>query len=92
MHVTVGVWHKTYHFVTQCYNIFFMAGVGLVRRWTSLGPPVGYFSDRLLCVPCGRLLGGEGWPLGSRSWYLSMGLSLSLWYPGSGWVLDCIDS
>ena len=29
-------------------------------------------------------------PLGSRLWCLS--LSLSHWYPGSGVVLDCIDS
>ena len=42
-------------------------------------------------VPCGHLLGG-GWPLGSRLWCPSVGLSLSLWYPGSGVVLDCMDS
>ena len=31
-------------------------------------------------------------PLGSRLWCLSVNLSLSHWYPGSGVVLDCIDS
>ena len=44
-----------------------------------------------LYVPCGHLL-GKGWPLGSRLWCLTVSLSLSHWYPGSGVVLDCIDS
>ena len=29
---------------------------------------------------------------GSRLWCLAVSLSLSHWYPGSGVVLDCIDS
>ena len=33
-----------------------------------------------------------GWPLGSRLWCLAVGLLLSHWYPGSGVVLNCIDS
>ena len=33
-----------------------------------------------------------GWPLGFRLWCPSVSLSLSDWYPGSGLVLDCIDS
>ena len=48
-----------------------------------------------LCVPYGRLMGGGGeggWPLGSRLWCLAVSLLLSDWYPGSGVVLDCIDS
>ena len=46
-----------------------------------------------LYVLCGHLLGGGGgWPLGSRLWCLTVKLSLSNWYPGSGVVLDCIDS
>ena len=44
-----------------------------------------------LYVPCGHLL-GNGWPLGSRLWCLTVSLSLCHWYPGSGVVLDCIDS
>ena len=46
-----------------------------------------------LYVLCGHLL-GKGWPLGSRLWCLTVSLSLSLshWYPGSGVVLDCINS
>ena len=44
-----------------------------------------------LFVHCGNLL-GKGWPLGSRLWCLTVSLSLSNWYPGSGVVLDCIDS
>ena len=44
-----------------------------------------------LYVLCGHLL-GKGWPPGSRLWFLAVSLSLSHWYPGSGVVLDCIDS
>ena len=44
-----------------------------------------------LYVLCGHLL-GKGWPLGSRLWCLTVSLSLSHWYPGSGVVLDCIHS
>ena len=35
---------------------------------------------------------GKGWPLGSRLWCLIVKLSLSHWYPGSGVVVDFIDS
>ena len=42
-------------------------------------------------MPCGHLL-GKGWPLGSHMWCLIVKLSLSHCYPGSGVVLDCIDS
>ena len=41
--------------------------------------------------PCGHLL-GKGWPLDSCLWGLIVSLSLSHWYPGSGVVLDCINS
>ena len=44
-----------------------------------------------LYVPCGHLL-GKGWPLASRLWCLIVSLSLSYWYPGSGVVLDGINS
>ena len=44
-----------------------------------------------LYVPCGHLL-GKGWPLGSCLRCLTVSLSHSLQYPGSGVVLDCIDS
>ena len=44
-----------------------------------------------LYVPCGHPL-GKGWPLGSRLWGITMSLSPSHPYPGSGVVLDCIDS
>ena len=49
------------------------------------------FARVCLIVLCGHLL-GKGWPLGSRFWCLTVSLSLSHWYPGSGVVLDCIDS
>ena len=44
-----------------------------------------------LYVLCGHLL-GKGWPLGSRLWCLAVRVSFTHWYPGSGVVLDCIDS
>ena len=44
-----------------------------------------------LYVPCGHLL-GKGWPLDSRLWCLILSSLLSYWWPGSGVVLDCIDS
>ena len=34
----------------------------------------------------------RGWPLGRRLWCTTVSLSLSHWYPGSGVVLDYIDS
>ena len=42
----------------------------------------------------GRFFFQQTWisPLGSRLWCLTVSLSLSHWYPGSGMVLDCIDS
>ena len=49
------------------------------------------FMHVCLLMLCGRLL-GKGWLLGSRLWCLIVTLSLSHWYPGSGVVLDCIDS
>ena len=49
------------------------------------------FKHICLLMPSGRLL-GKGWPLDSRLWCLIVTLSLSHWYPGSGVVLDCIDS
>ena len=42
-----------------------------------------------LYVPCCQLL-GKGWPLGSGLWCLTVSLSLSHWYPGSGVVLDSL--
>ena len=44
-----------------------------------------------LLMPGGHLL-GKGWPLDSCFCCLIVKLSLSHWYPGSGVVLDCIDS
>ena len=49
------------------------------------------FMHVCLLMPCGNLL-GKRWPLGSRLWCLIVTLSLSHWYPGSGVVLECIDS
>ena len=58
-----------------------------------------FFSVLCLLCLCARLFicalwssAGKGWPLGSRLWYLTVSLSLSHCYPGSGVVLDCIDS
>ena len=35
---------------------------------------------------------GKGLTSWLSLWCLTVSLSLSLWYPGSGMVLDCIDS
>ena len=82
-------------------------GAPLNRFKILLTVPRWYFFVDLLCfflscvcyafvhvclyVPCGHLL-GKGWPLSSRLWCLTVSLFLSHWYPGSGVVLDCIDS
>ena len=42
-----------------------------------------------LYVHCGHLL-GKGCLFDSRLWCLTVSVSLSHWYPGSGVVLDCI--
>ena len=49
------------------------------------------FMHVCLLMPCGHLM-EKGWLLGSRLWCLIVKLSLSHWYPGSGVVLDCINS
>ena len=49
------------------------------------------FARVCLFVLCGHLLGKDG-PPGSRLWCITVSLSLFHWYPGSGVVLDCIDS
>ena len=42
-------------------------------------------------LPCGHLK-RKGWPLGSCLWCLSWFCYYPIWYPGTGVVLDCIDS
>ena len=72
----------------------FLQTVPRLLLWITCVNPVMFdyaFVRVFLLVPCGRLLVG-GWPLGSRLWCLIVKLSLSHWYPGSGVVLDCIDS
>ena len=49
------------------------------------------FACVCLLTPCGHLL-GKGRPLGCRLRCLIVKLSLPHWCPGSGVVLDCIDS
>ena len=58
-----------------------------------------FFSVMCLLCLCERLFicalwspAGKGQPLGTRLWCPTVSLSLSHWYPGSGVVLDCIDS
>ena len=43
-----------------------------------------------LVVPCGHLL--RKTELLARLWCINVSLTLSRWYPGSGVVLDCINS
>ena len=63
----------------ECFMVFFLYCVCYV------------FVRVCLYEHCRHLL-GKGWPLGSRLWCLTVSLSLSHWYSGSGMVLDCIDS
>ena len=78
-----------------------------LRRWVFEGSPRRYFFCGsfmfLLCLVfamfCARLFICASWsPAGKglTSWLSfvvsSVSLSLSHWYPGSGVVLDCIDS
>ena len=49
------------------------------------------FMHVCLLMPCGHLL-GKGCPLGSPLLCLIVTWSISHWYPGSGVVLDCVDS
>ena len=63
-----------------------------------------FFKDHLcfcfLCFSCFRVysflycvhLLGKDWPLGSGLWCLLYFCYFSMWYPGSGVVLDCIVS
>ena len=51
------------------------------------------FVRACLFVPCGHLL-WKGWPPGSRLWCITVSLSLSHWYPGSGvwyWIVSIHD-
>ena len=45
-----------------------------------------------LCAPVYMCLVVTCWERADLLWCLSVSLSLSHWYPGSGVVLDCIDS
>ena len=70
----------------------FQAGTSFVDLlWVLFLSCVCYVFVRIyLYVLSGHLLGKR--PLGSRLLYLTVDLSLSHWYPGSGVVFDCIDS
>ena len=71
-----------------------------LAAWTGFSPPVKYFTDRsktilcLLCL-CARLFICGLWsPAGKglTSWLSFVVSIVSHWYPGSGVVLDCIDT
>ena len=70
---------------------YFISSSGVMQFREVCYTVVLYAPCVCLYVLCGHLL-GKGWPLGSRLWCLTVSLSLSHWYPGSGVVLDCIDS
>ena len=61
------------------------------RLWFFLSCVCYAFVRICLFVPCSHLL-GKSWPFGSRLRCITVRFSLSLWYPGSGVVLDCINS
>ena len=70
----------------------FQGGTSFVDLWSFFLSCVCYvFVCVCLYVLCGHLL-GNGWPVGSRLWCLTVSLLLSHWYPGSDVVLDYIDS
>ena len=82
-----GTFSLLFKWETACMCLF------LLGNWAFLSC-VSYVFVRVclyMYVLCGHLL-GKGWPLGSRLWCLTVSMSLSHWYPGSGVVLDCIDS
>ena len=77
---------------SKIFNWPFQGGTFFCGSFMFFLSCVCYSFVRLcLYVLCGHLL-GKGWPLGSRLWCLTVNLSLSHWYPGSGVVLDSIDS
>ena len=81
-------------FATSCYLLWHEVTsdwVQLDLLWGFLSCVCYAFVSVCLYVPCGHLL-GKAWPLGPRLWCQSVSLPLSHWYPGSGVVLDCIDS
>ena len=77
---------------SKIFNWPFQGGTSFVDLICFVLSCVCYVFVRVcLYVLCCHLL-GKGWPLGSHLWCLTVSLSLSHWYPGSGVVLDCIDS
>ena len=85
-------WFKltlNYHNLSRILSFTFMLFCGSFMLFLSCFCYA--FACVCLLMPCGNLL-GKGWPLGSRLWCLTVKLSLSHWYPGSGVVLDCIDA
>ena len=96
------VWSKTFTMILV-YTVNYFLKCRKMRKMSQGGTPFVdlyvfflscvYYAFVRVClyVPCGHLL-GKGWPLGSRLWCLTGSLSLSHCYPGSGVVLDCIDS
>ena len=82
-HLRLLLWNQFKPFSKIFYWLF--------QGGTSFVDLLCYFVRVCLSILCGHLL-GKGWPLGSRLWCLIVKLSLSHWYPGSGVVLDCIDS
>ena len=78
----------------------FMIQIDIFRIMTAIFQKVEMLYFSVLCfafvlnclfVPYGHLL-GKGYPLGCRLCCLTVSLSLSNWYPGSGVVFDGIDS
>ena len=106
--LVITVCHHSASFVIPIddpHDRFFYPTLTLIMNYYNLLYKIGFVD--LLCfflscvcyaflcvclyVPCGHLL-GNCWSLGSRWWGLNKSLALSHWYPGSGVVLDCINS
>ena len=96
-------WIYIGHCFDMHYFVFFLVKLSSKIFWLTVQGDAS-FVDHLCCF-CLVLLcfharlfvdalwsPAGGWPLGSRLWCVFVTLSLSHWCPGSGVVLDCINS
>ena len=91
LRVSLALWNRFKPY-SKIFYWPFQGGTSFVDLLCLFLSTVCYAFVRVcLYVPFDHLL-GKGWLLGSRLWCLTVSLSLSNWYPGSGVVLDCIDS
>ena len=86
LRVKLAPW-KRFRPFSKMFNWPFQGGTSLWIFYGFFLSCVCYaFVSACLFVPCGHLLREGGWPLDSPLCHFPH------WYPGSGVVLDCIDS